>query len=151
MLVFVMRHGEAAPFAVNDADRELTGYGRREVASMIQRCADSFAGIDEIWASPYIRTQQTAALVSAAIKKKIVSCDFLTPTKNPDTTLKLLAEINKTVLLVSHQPLVGTLVDKLAYLEPGRYRMSTAATACIESEQFVMGDGKLEWLYQPEI
>jgi phosphohistidine phosphatase SixA len=150
MLVFVMRHGEATSFSVKDADRELTDHGRNEVASMIQRCANSFAGVDEIWASPYKRTQQTAALVSAVINKKIISCNSLTPTKNPDKILKMLAEANKTILLVSHQPLVGTLVDKLADLELGRYRMSTAATACIESESFTMGDGELAWLYQPE-
>lgn len=150
MLVFVMRHGEAASISSKDIDRELTAHGREEVASMIQRCATSFAAVDEIWASPYTRTQQTAALVSEVINKKIISCNFLTPTKNPDKILKMLAESNKIILLVSHQPLVGTLVDKLADLEPGRYRMRTAAVACIESELFTMGDGELAWLYQSE-
>jgi phosphohistidine phosphatase len=150
MLVFVMRHGEATSFSVKDSDRELTDHGRNEVASIIQRCANSFATVDEIWASPYTRTQQTAALVSVAINKKIITCDFLTPTKNPDKILKMLAAANKTILLVSHQPLVGTLVDKLADLESGRYRMSTAAIACIESELFTVGNGELAWLYQPE-
>ncbi|MFT7491509.1 MAG: phosphohistidine phosphatase [Pseudohongiellaceae bacterium] len=150
MYVFVMRHGEATSFSLKDADRELTDHGRREVSAMIQHCANSFASIDEIWASPYIRTQQTAALVSAALKVDIISCDFLTPTNNSDQTLEMLAGVNRTILLVSHQPLVGTLVDKLAGLEPGRYRMCTAAIACIESELFTTGAGKLEWLYQPE-
>ncbi len=88
--------------------------------------------------------------MSVAINKKITTCNFLTPTKNPDKILKMLAVANKTILLVSHQPLVGTLVDKLADLELGRYRMSTAAIACIEPESFTMGNGELAWLYQPE-
>ena len=150
MLVFVMRHGEATSFSVRDSDRELTDHGRKEVVSIIQRCTNNLATIDEIWASPYIRTQQTAALVNVVINKKIITCDFLTPTKSPDKVLKMLAAANKTILLVSHQPLVGTLVDKLADLELGRYRMSTAAIACIESESFTMGNGELAWLYQPE-
>ena len=149
MFVFIMRHGESTTFSVKDLDRELTNHGREEVASMIKRCANSFAMVDEIWASPYVRTQQTAALVSEANGKKIISCDFLTPTNNPDKILKALTDANKTILLVSHQPLVGTLVDKLADLESGRYRMGTAAVACIESELFVMGCGELKWLHQP--
>jgi phosphohistidine phosphatase SixA len=146
-----MRHGEATSFALKDIDRELTDYGREQVASMIQRCESSFAMVDEIWASPYVRTQQTAELLNKKINKIIINCDFLRPTKNPEETLKALAESNKTILLVSHQPLVGTLVDKLAGLEPGRYRMRTASVACIESDIFMKGCGELSWLFQPEI
>jgi phosphohistidine phosphatase SixA len=145
-----MRHGEATSFALKDIDRELTDYGREQIAAMIERCESSFTMVDEIWASPYVRTQQTAALVSAAINKKTIICDFLTPTKNPDETIKALTETNNTILLVSHQPLIGTLVDDLAGLEPGRYRMRTAAVACIQSEFFMKGFGELNWLLQPE-
>lgn len=149
MFVFIMRHGEATTFSAKDVDRELTNHGREEVASMIKRCANNFAMVDEIWASPYIRTQQTAAIVSEAISKKIVTCGFLTPTNNPDNVLEALSKTDKTILLVSHQPLVGILVNKLADLEPGRYRMNTAAVACIESEFFIAGGGELSWLHQP--
>ncbi len=149
MNVFIMRHGEATTFANNDRERELTEHGQDEVIGMTKRCAKDFAAVDEIWASPYIRTQQTASVVSTIIDKKIVTHGFLTPTNNPDSVLKVLAAEDKTILIVSHQPLVGTLVDKLADLETGRYRMGTAAVANINLPFWAMGCGELSWLYQP--
>jgi len=149
MNVFIMRHGEAIPFAAKDRDRELTDNGRNEVMAMVKRCADDFAVVDEVWASPYVRTQQTATIVNMAIDKKIITHDFLTPNSKPDTVLKMLAEEDKTILIVSHQPLVGTLVDKLADLEVGRYYMGTAAIAKINLSFGPMSCGELSWLYQP--
>lgn len=148
MLVFIMRHGEATTLSDNDFDRELTDYGREEVSSIIERSIDKLQVIDEIWASPYVRAQQTATLVGDTLNKEIMTYDFLTPTDNPEKIVDALTETDKTVLLVSHQPLVGTLVDKLAGLEPGRHRMSTAAVACVETELFAGECGALLWLHQ---
>ncbi len=149
MNIFIMRHGEAITFAAKDRDRELTDSGRDEVIAMTKRCANDFVTVDEIWASPYVRTQQTASLVSKIIDKKIITHNFLTPTSNPDTVLKMLTQADKTILIVSHQPLVGTLVDKLADLETGRYRMGTSAVANISLPFWATGCGELSWLYQP--
>ena len=149
MNAFIMRHGEATTVAATDRCRELTAYGRDQVLAMAKRCKTDFVSVAEIWTSPYVRTQQTAAIVGGAIGKQVITYDFLTPTNNPDKVLKALEHANKTILIISHQPLVGTLVDKLADLETGRYRMGTAAVANISLPVCAIGCGELSWLYQP--
>ncbi len=138
MHVFFMRHGEAVTQAASDAARSLTQVGREDVEATINRCAQEpvFAQvIDEIWCSQYVRARQTAEIVSSLLDNKpIVIKEGLAPTDNPDYVLQDLKETDKCIMVVSHQPLLGTLVDRLAGLETGRYRMGTSAVAAIEAE-----------------
>jgi phosphohistidine phosphatase SixA len=150
MRIFFMRHGEAAPQAETDSVRKLTEQGRQDVKGIISRCFDDLVHVDEIWASHYVRAQQTAQLLVDAINKPLVTHKGLIPSGNPDQLLQLLNDANKTVVIISHQPLIGTLVDRLAGLETGRYRMGTAAIACIETDVFAYGCGELRWLHQPQ-
>ena len=72
MRLFIMRHGEAVGRAETDAARALTEKGREDVITMVQRHSDDLAVIDEIWASPYTRAQQTADLVAQCLCKNTV-------------------------------------------------------------------------------
>jgi phosphohistidine phosphatase SixA len=150
MLVFIMRHGEAATQAATDAERQLTEKGSWDIKDMVERCKDDLITVDEIWSSQYVRAQQTANILSGILNKPVQTQPWLAPTENPDKLVNALREVEQTVLIVSHQPLVGTFVDKLAGLENGRYRMGTAAIACIETDVFAYGCGELRWLHQPE-
>ena len=151
MQVFIMRHGEAAAGATSDAARQLTEEGREDVVTIVTRYQDELKLADEVWCSRYTRAQQTAELVADIIDKPVVIQDWLTPTDNIDRVLNELREADqKTIFIVSHQPLVGILVDSIANLEPGRYRMGTAAIACIETDVMAHGCGDLRWLHQPQ-
>jgi phosphohistidine phosphatase len=156
--VFIMRHGEAEAGADSDAKRELTQQGRDDITQMAMAYEAALSQVDTIWASPYIRAQQTAQLLSqhlstsssAQLPTPIITQPFLPPSGNPSDTLAALdIHRNETILIVSHQPLIGILVDGLAGLEPGRYRMSTGALACVTTEVYAKGCGHLEWLHQP--
>jgi len=152
MYVFFMRHGEAVTQAESDAARNLTDAGRHDVAATIKRSMQEpvFTDIiDEIWCSQYVRAQQTAEIVSTLINKPIIIKEGLSPTDNPDNLIQEIRDTEKTILVVSHQPLLGTLVDRFAGLETGRYRMGTSALAAIESELVAYGCGELKWLHQP--
>jgi phosphohistidine phosphatase SixA len=151
MLVFIMRHGEAAAGADSDSARELTDQGSKDVGDMITQYQSELDAVDEIWASPYIRAQQTANIAKDILGKPLQTQAWLTPTDSIDNVLGALRKAEKTILLVSHQPLVGTLVDRFADLEPGRYRMGTSAIACIETEFIAYGCGELRWLHQPQV
>ena len=134
MKLWVLRHGEAQAHARTDAERKLTEHGRAEVL----RSAAHLIGqhIDTIFASPYVRAQQTAQLVRETLgfEADIRTVPWLTPEGNPQQVLeKLDGDVN--VLLVSHQPLVGSLIS---FFQQGHLRqphpMSTASLAELEGE-----------------
>jgi phosphohistidine phosphatase SixA len=146
-----MRHGEADSTAQSDEQRQLTQEGREDVAQMATSYQDVLSQIDVIWASPYLRAQQTAHIMSERLSKPVITQAFLPPSGNPLTVLDALeSHRQETVLIVSHQPLVGILVDGMANLESGRYRMGTGSLASLSAEVYANSCCELQWLHQPE-
>ncbi|CAK9890333.1 MULTISPECIES: phosphohistidine phosphatase SixA [Pseudomonas] len=151
MKLWVLRHGEAEQRANTDAERRLTAHGREQVL----RSAAELLGQPPqvILASPYVRAQQTAALVHEALgfAKPVQTVPWLTPDSDPHAVI---AELDKLgvdeVLLVSHQPLVGNLVG---LLEHGSYQqaapMSTASLAQLEGDWPLAGLMTLKSLKHP--
>ncbi|MCE0463522.1 phosphohistidine phosphatase SixA [Pseudomonas uvaldensis] len=110
MNVWVLRHGEAEPHGSRpDPERALTAHGREEVL----RSAAELIGrpLTAIYASPYVRAQQTAQLVREVLgfEPELLTVDWLTPQTPPQTVLEHLRD-RDNVLLVSHNPLVGSLL-----------------------------------------
>lgn len=134
MTLWVLRHGEAEGHARTDAERNLTAHGREEVL----RSAARLIGrpLHAIIASPYVRAQQTAHLVRDALgfAPPIRTVPWLTPDSNPLHVLDQL-DTADNILLVSHQPLVGSLISLLQH---GHLRqpqpMSTASLAELEGD-----------------
>ena len=139
MKVCVLRHGEAQAHARTDAERNLTEQGRAEVL----RSAAHLIGqpLSAIFASPYVRAQQTAELVREALgfEADIRTVPWLTPEGNPLRVLEKL-DTDDNVLLVSHQPLVGSLIS---FLQHGHQRqpepMYTASLAELEGDFALAG------------
>ncbi|MNR04259.1 Phosphohistidine phosphatase SixA [compost metagenome] len=151
MKLWVLRHGEAEQRANTDAERRLTAHGREQVL----RSAAVLLGqpLQVILASPYVRAQQTAALVHEALgfAKPVQTVSWLTPDSDPQAVIAELDKLGvEEVLLVSHQPLVGNLVG---LLEHGNYRhpapMSTASLAQLEGEWPLAGLMTLSNLHHP--
>lgn len=136
MKLWILRHGEAQNRARTDAERELTDNGRAEVLSS----AATLMGQPLRWiiASPYVRAQQTAELVRQALgfSEAVVTVPWLTPDSDPRKVLgNLDMYASDNVLVVSHQPLVGSLIGlavhgSLQQAEP----MHTASLAELEAD-----------------
>jgi phosphohistidine phosphatase len=134
MKLWILRHGEAEGHARTDAERNLTEHGRGEVL----RSAAHLIGqpLSAIIASPYVRAQQTAHLVRDALgfEAQIRTVLWLTPDGSPLQVLEKL-DTDDNVLLVSHQPLVGSLIS---FLQHGHQRqpqpMHTASLAELEGD-----------------
>ncbi|MGV8916600.1 MAG: phosphohistidine phosphatase SixA [Pseudomonas sp.] len=136
MKLWVLRHGEAQPQSRSDAERELTAHGCEEVL----KSAAQLLGkpLNRIIASPYVRAQQTAELVHQVLgfSEPVLTVPWLTPDTDPR---KVLTELDRysteDVLLVSHQPLVGSLVGVLVH---GHYHlpqpMATASLVELEGD-----------------
>lgn len=153
MKIFVLRHGHAEPEAPADHLRALSSRGREQVAQVSRENIDSLSSVDLVMVSPYLRAQQTAEVALGILPKAVkkVDSDLLVPGANPNNIVNALYDLHadsdiETVLLVSHQPFVGTLIDMLCDLEPGRYRMGTASLAAIETDLVAAKLCKLTWL-----
>ena len=134
MKLWILRHGEAEGHARTDAERNLTEHGRGEVLRSAAHLIDQ--PLSAIIASPYVRAQQTAHLVRDALgfEPEIRTVPWLTPEGNPLQVLEKL-DTDDNVLLVSHQPLVGSLIS---FLQHGHLRqpqpMHTASLAELEGD-----------------
>nr|WP_222933499.1 phosphohistidine phosphatase SixA [Pseudomonas sp. WS 5414] len=132
--MWVLRHGQAESHAPTDAQRNLTAHGREEVLGSAAQLIGQ--PISAIIASPYVRAQQTAQLVREALgfEAEIRTVPWLTPEANPLQVLQQLDGADN-LLLVSHQPLVGSLIGLLQH---GHLRdpqpMNTASLAELEGD-----------------
>lgn len=136
MKLWILRHGESHQQARSDAERELTPHGRAQVLSSAAHLLGQ--PLNRIIASPYVRAQQTAELVHQVLgfPDPIVTVDWLTPDNDPRVVLGQLDRYsNEHVLLVSHQPLVGSLVGGLVHGHYGSAEpMNTASLAELEGD-----------------
>lgn len=138
MQIFVMRHGQAEMLAVKDAQRPLTQSGIKEAQVMGQWLLKNSPAFDCVFVSPYVRAQQTADAVinelSGVAKRQTLA--IITPEDNAkdvhgylDTVCS--QEQYKSILLVSHMPLVSYLVEELT-IEHAMPMFQTASVAHIE-------------------
>lgn len=141
MKVWVLRHGEAEPHAPRDEQRNLTAHGREQVLGSAAHLLGQ--PLDAILASPYVRAQQTAALVHAALAfaEPVITVPWLTPEADLQQAVDKLDALGaRNVLLVSHQPLVGALVGWLQHGNlQDRAPMGTASLAELEGDAPLAG------------
>jgi len=152
--LFILRHGEAENYSSSgrDSDRALTAHGRAQVQSVLADTAALTLGVELVLASPYLRAQQTAEYVKASYPNaEFQTWDALVPESDPAYLCqrlneKLLDRPNSNIVLVSHQPLVGTLLNELSGSINGQYPMDTASFAGLRLELCEKGLAELLWL-----
>lgn len=153
MTIFILRHGQAEAQITTDEARQLTGKGRNDTARVVQaRVADM--PLAQIWASPLVRAQQTAEIAASYFPRlRIQTTDLLIPEANPQVLMTWLDELNprfigadQSILLVSHQPLVGVLVNQLCGKSNDYYPMGTSSLAAIRAQVIAADMGDLLWL-----
>ena len=155
MEIFVMRHGHAESDAKSDKLRPLSFSGKHEIKIVLEKCSGEMAGTERAYVSPYLRAQQTFEVVREFLPDlKKTDTDAVTPNGNPHAFIDFLysqAQHHQlhSVIVISHQPFVGTLVDTLCNLEPGSHRMGTSGVAAIDSVPVAAGCGELRWLRHP--
>ncbi len=151
MILTIWRHGEAGS-AVTDRMRELTDRGTEDVGFGCHQfhnlCeAQGIPHPELLLYSEWVRTTQTAEIIGLAFNHALREpCDALIPGRRPaDVEIALQHRLQEKpslehLLIVSHQPLVSSLVDYLIG-EPGRVapllpsgfatlRMEVPAAAC---------------------
>lgn len=153
MRLFVLRHGRAEPFQANDASRALVASGREDVRQILTRQRKAMGTISEVWVSPYLRARQSAEIAHEVLELP-AQCervsDLIVPEANVSDLIDALylCELD-SVLLVSHQPLVSTLLDTLCG-PTDAHDMRTASLAAVELDVVAADMGCLQWLVHPD-
>jgi phosphohistidine phosphatase len=152
MKVCIMRHGEAGFSASSDASRILTDFGIKQASRAGLWLNQQNLNFDLGLVSPYLRAQQTFSELALHCRVSQVETDhFLVPGGSPSHIVDLLMTLPhrgiNNVIIVSHLPLVGYLVNELCPdVSPPMF--PTAAIACVELLPNTVG--KLEWFHVVE-
>lgn len=162
MELFVLRHGHAEPEALKDSLRELTSQGRTEVKASVLAKIDALSAVQKVLVSPYVRAQQTAKIVldelgakgfaSAEAVSKREETRLLVPGGSPHKLIEYLHSLfhqqnHDSILLVGHQPLLGTLVDELCGFETGVHRLATASVVAIDFDVLAVACCRARWFH----
>ena len=109
-IIFV-RHAEKA--YTTDSDPPLSEAGQRRVAELTRQLvdADVVAGVDAIYSTPYIRTQETARPLADALDLPINTYDASDTEEVLETILK--KHKGKIILVVGHSNTVPVLIANL--------------------------------------
>ena len=151
MKIYIMRHGQAGMNAKTDEQRPLTEQGIEESIHMAQWLAPQLAGsLDLVIHSNYLRARQTWQVIAPELPEpsEVEESGEVTPYGDPALIASYLAALatqHESILMVSHLPLVGYLVQSL-YPAAGAPMFATSGMACIEWQD---GKGVLLWLEGP--
>ncbi len=147
MKLFLLRHGEAEPAAGPglDALRPLTGYGRQQVSTMARHLRTHEPL--RVLCSPYLRARQTAGQLrhEGLFGQDPQLADWLQPDEPVTAVLRHLDQLSdESILLVSHQPLLGTLGGWLTSgSRDAGLPMATASLAVLEGDYALAGGMRL--------
>lgn len=156
--IYLARHAEAEPVGsagiYHDFDRPLTAYGETLLQRQAQALKKLAPELHCCYASPLLRTQQTARLLLADRDVAITSVDALGASPSLSAIQRLLHQTEaEQMLLVTHQPFVVSLLSWLltaeqelnAAFEPG-------TLACFQLFQLEPRPaGVLQWLMPAEM
>jgi phosphohistidine phosphatase len=119
MIVVLMRHAhaiEATP-GLPDADRWLTGKGRKVARKMSGWLAKPKRRPLVIWTSPLVRAVQTAEILADAceLTDRVSVCPELSPGRDPGDLLRVLAAHQgpSPIALVGHEPSLSLIATSL--------------------------------------
>lgn len=153
MKVLIVRHGQAEPNKGDDAARSLTSLGESQVSELWNALQERGVKPSRIVASPFKRTQQTAALIAAFYPDVIVeTAQVLTGDNLPEDVFAWLQEQPEKdgLVLVSHMPLVAILTGQLTDCAQARLPFVPGMVACLDMEVAAVSGARLRWSVSPE-
>lgn len=154
MNLYLLRHGDAASHAADDASRPLSALGERQAIVAGRTLARLNLRPAAVLSSPLLRAQQTARLVMEELRLNgLLTTEYLTPTTDPR---QLIAELNgravASALLVGHLPslqLAASLI--VTGTRDAGLRVGTGTLLGIETPPRIeYGSGVLQWLFSYE-
>lgn len=115
--LILWRHAEAEAQSHSgaDIDRALTKRGYKDAAKMAKWLNQHLPANTEVLCSPALRCLQTVDELKSLNNVEIKVVEFLSVDHSVESIAKKIIDndVNKTILLVGHQPNLGLLIGKL--------------------------------------
>lgn len=118
MKLYFLRHAEAFP-GEDDATRELTPFGRKQVRVLARFLKHAEVRFDAAYSSPLVRAQQTAQLLLEHVQSPATDHLQTTAALLNETSLPAFAQwvrclpAAKHVLLVGHMPSLSAHISRM--------------------------------------
>ena len=159
MIVYIVRHGIAAPSrpGVADRNRELTEKGIAKMRKAAAGLAAIEAIPDVILSSPLTRARQTADILMAAFggRPAFQVAPALAPPGDRTELYKEIRthEVHDSVMLVGHEPSLSALAGEILSGSPGCFLDLKKGGACAIgiAKMSPAPSGSLHWLIPPAI
>jgi phosphohistidine phosphatase len=157
LIVYIMRHGQiefGRRGLPKVEERHITPRGAEWVRRSVSFAhRDLSLSPDRIFSSPLVRARESAELAKKALgfKKEVTTVDWLLGEGNVEVVYRALRKFDKSesVLMVSHFPLIGKLIDDLLGRETN-LAMFSGGIAAFQCDSYPRhGKGTLIWLLPP--
>ena len=155
MLLYLLRHADAAGVRTTDQARELTPEGERQAEKVGAYCRRQGFDPELVLASPYRRTVQTAEAVARALGGVTLQNEpFLASGMDPQKAFDGLQAYGwaGSLLLVGHQPDIGQLAASLLGIsDAGGIPVSKATLIGLEVDRLAPYGGSLQFFVPVEM
>lgn len=155
MHLYIMRHGiavEGYEWNGPDATRPLTPEGILRTRKVLETLKKSGKlDVTELWASPLVRAQQTAAIAADVLKLNVKTVPELACGANIRTmeaVFKQLPALPERLMTVGHEPDCGELIGAFSGDLKRDYALKKAGIALLKGEP-VAGSMELKWTLSP--
>jgi phosphohistidine phosphatase len=161
MKLFLLRHAIAVERGTagfeDDSLRPLTEAGRDKMQRIARGMKMLGLSFDHILTSPYVRAEQTARIVAAALEleKRLVTEPLLAAEQEPRAVLAKLAGReweSSDVLLVGHEPYLSELASlMIGSVHCSALKMKKGGLCKLDALQLnPCPDARLDWLLTPK-
>lgn len=158
MEIYLLRHGIAEDTSAGggDADRALTGQGKKKLRSVLEAAADAGVCPALIITSPYRRAVQTAEIAAEVLEYKgdLLRSRALLPESEASQVweeIRLHKDVD-AVLLAGHEPLFSATVAYLLGCATLQVDFKKGALARVDTDSFGAHPRcVLKWLLTPRL
>jgi len=161
MKIYLMRHGIAREPKGSDIEvdsqRSLTAEGRDAITRIAHALNRLDVRPDLILSSPYVRAEQTAAIIAKEfdLQKRLVLSELLTPEGKADDIISMIVEkaLVEELFIIGHLPGLALLASFLAASNFDlAINLKKGGVCCLLADDLRLEPhAALEWLLTPKI
>ncbi|MBQ0713064.1 MAG: histidine phosphatase family protein [Porticoccus sp.] len=151
MVIYLLRHGDA-PFDSSCGERSLSVQGEIDTRHVVNQHLNELSQLQLILCSPTLRARQTLKILTETLnyQGELLFEDALRSEGQLNVVEHCVDALDTDqILLLSHQPLIGQILEYLTDKSGIGWSMNTSSLACLETITFGRGCADMKWLTHP--